>query len=117
MMGIDWSAGAGVTFNYPLDVILSDLLIGVPAMSLIIVAAISLGGFSFFTPWMIVTPPILFIAGGNSGAKRRRPLAEGPCDQRSFPYHCFAARELCNGRVYHAFPGLALRHWVVDSAA
>jgi hypothetical protein len=49
--------------NYPSHVLLIDALTSVPAMVLIIVAALFLGGFSFFAPWMVVTPPILLLAG------------------------------------------------------
>jgi hypothetical protein len=49
--------------NYSSDDALFDALTGVPAVGLIFVTALFLGGFSFFTPWMIVTPPILLIAG------------------------------------------------------
>jgi len=49
--------------NYSSDELLFDALTGVPALGLIFVTAQCLGGFSFFIPWMIVTPPILLIAG------------------------------------------------------
>jgi hypothetical protein len=49
--------------NYSPDVVLIDALTGLPAMGLIILTALFLGGFSFFAPWMIVSPLIMFIAG------------------------------------------------------
>jgi hypothetical protein len=49
--------------NYSLDVILIDALIGMLALALIAGIALFLGGFSFFTPWLIACPVIMFIAG------------------------------------------------------
>jgi hypothetical protein len=63
--------------NYSSDELLFDALTGVPAVGLISVMALSLGGFSFFTPWMIVTPPILFIAGLVRARSEGNPLLKG----------------------------------------
>lgn len=49
--------------SYSADEALLDSLTGVPAVGLILVTALLLGGFSFFTPWLIVTPLTLLFAG------------------------------------------------------
>jgi len=41
----------------------TDLLTGFAALALVFVVALRLGGFSFFLPWLIVIPPVLFLAG------------------------------------------------------
>jgi len=63
--------------NYSSDELLFDALTGVPAVGLIFVIALFLGGFSFFTPWMIVTPPILLIAGLLRARSDGNPLLKG----------------------------------------
>ena len=42
---------------------MSDALIGVLASGCVIVLALLLGGFSFFEPWMVFGPVVLFCAG------------------------------------------------------
>jgi hypothetical protein len=49
--------------SYSSDIILVDALIGILALPLIAVAALLLGGFSFFTPWLIVSPFMMLVAG------------------------------------------------------
>jgi hypothetical protein len=56
--------------------VLTDIATGVVSAIAIVVAALALGGFSFFAPWIIVTPVAMFIAGflrglsfGNVSAK------------------------------------------------
>jgi hypothetical protein len=49
--------------SFSLDVVMLDALIGILALASIIVIALLLGGFSFFTPWLIICPPIIFVAG------------------------------------------------------
>jgi hypothetical protein len=49
--------------NYSLDVILIDALIGMLALASIAGIALLLGGFSFFTPWPIAYPLMMFTAG------------------------------------------------------
>ena len=63
--------------NYSSDELLFDALTGVPAVGLIFVTALFLGGFSFFAPWMIVTPLILFIAGLVRARSAGNPLLKG----------------------------------------
>ncbi len=63
--------------HYSGDDAFFDSLTGVPAVGLIFVAALILGGFSFFTPWLIVTPPILLIAGLVRGRSEGNPLLKG----------------------------------------
>jgi hypothetical protein len=63
--------------SYSSDEVLSDALAGVPAVGLILVTALFLGGFSFFTPWMIVTPPIFFAAGLVRARSESNPLLKG----------------------------------------
>jgi len=64
--------------NYSSDEMLVDALTGIPAVGLIIVTALTLGGFSFFTPWMIVTPPILLAAGlARARSNGSNPLLKG----------------------------------------
>jgi hypothetical protein len=43
--------------------VLIDIATGVVSAVAILVAALALGGFSFFAPWMIVTPVAMFTAG------------------------------------------------------
>jgi len=63
--------------NYPSDEVLIDAVTGVSAFGLIFVLALFLGGFSFFSPWMIVTPPILFIAGLVRARSKANVLLKG----------------------------------------
>lgn len=63
--------------NYSSDELFLDALTGVPAMGLVFIMALFLGGFSFFTPWLIVTPPILFIAGLFRARSEGNPLLKG----------------------------------------
>lgn len=42
---------------------LADVGIAALTCILIIFLAMVLGGFNFFTPWLIVIPPIMFVAG------------------------------------------------------
>jgi hypothetical protein len=66
-----------LVINYSSDEALIDALTGVPAVGLIFATALFLGGFSFFTPWMIVTPPILLIAGLVRARGEGNPLLKG----------------------------------------
>jgi hypothetical protein len=43
--------------------LLVDVLTGLAWLSVIIIAALALGGFSFFQPWLIVIPLAMFLAG------------------------------------------------------
>jgi len=43
--------------------VLADIGMGVASVFAIIVAALALGGFSFFAPWIIVSPVAMFTAG------------------------------------------------------
>ena len=63
--------------SYSSDDALFDGLTGVPAVCLIFVTALFLGGFSFFTPWLIVTPPILLVAGLVRARSEGNPLLKG----------------------------------------
>ena len=63
--------------SYPSDEVLIDTLIGLPAVGVICVTALLLGGFSFFAPWIIVTPPILLIAGLVRARSEGNPLLKG----------------------------------------
>ena len=49
--------------SYSSDVIAVDAVIGVLGLVFIVVAALLLGGFSFFTPWLIACPLMMFVAG------------------------------------------------------
>lgn len=49
--------------NYSLDVILIDASIGMLALALIAGIALLLGGFSFFTSWLIACPLMMLMAG------------------------------------------------------
>src|SRR5215469_15797322 len=42
---------------------LTDIGTGAVAVIAIVVAAVAIGGFSFFAPWIIVTPVAMFMAG------------------------------------------------------
>jgi hypothetical protein len=44
-------------------VLLVDATVGALALIAIIPLALTLGGFSFFLPWLIVTAPLMFAAG------------------------------------------------------
>jgi hypothetical protein len=63
--------------NYSSDEVLFDALTGVPAAGLIFATALFLGGFSFFVPWLIVTPPILLVAGLVRARSEGNPLLKG----------------------------------------
>ena len=56
--------------GYSLGEFLSDAAVGAGALIAIIILALVLGGFSFFTPWLIVSPPLLFAAGMMRGSDR-----------------------------------------------
>ena len=63
--------------SYSADDALFDSLTGVPAVGLIFLTALLLGGFNFLTPWLIVTPPILLIAGLVRARSEGNPLLKG----------------------------------------
>ena len=63
--------------DYSSDEVLGDALTGVPAVGLIFLTALCLGGFSFFIPWMIVTPLILLTAGLVRARSEGNPLLKG----------------------------------------
>lgn len=45
-----------------------DAAVGAAAMIAIAGLALALGGFMFFTPWLIVAPPVMFAAGTVRGS-------------------------------------------------
>jgi UPF0716 family protein affecting phage T7 exclusion len=49
--------------GYPLTTLIADLLTGFLVTVGIVILSLALGGFSFFAPWLIVTP-VLGLAGG-----------------------------------------------------
>ncbi len=49
--------------SYFLGVCLVDISVGALALIAIISLALLMGGFSFFTPWLIATPILMFAAG------------------------------------------------------
>jgi hypothetical protein len=68
--------------NEPLPAAIAlDLCTGIVATILVVVVALTLGGFSFFTPWLIVTPIATFLAGlvrgKNQGQILLRAIAIG----------------------------------------
>jgi len=49
--------------GYSLDEFLPDVMVGALAVVFIVVTALLLGGFSFFAPWLIVSPLAMLMAG------------------------------------------------------
>jgi hypothetical protein len=49
--------------DYLSDVAIADAIVGVLASGCVIVIALSLGGFSFFVPWMISATAVLLATG------------------------------------------------------
>ena len=62
--------------RYPWASLFADLLAGFAAVIVIVVGSLALGGFSFWLPWLVLSPVVLFLTGfvrassfGNSWAK------------------------------------------------
>src|SRR5271157_4175564 len=60
--------------GYSLGGFLFDAAVGAVAFIAIAASALALGGFSFFTPWLIVAPPIMFAAGMIRGSSQGNTL-------------------------------------------
>ena len=60
-----------VTPLFSLAEFVFDAAVGAVAMIAIVGFALTLGGFMFFTPWLIVAPPIMFAAGALRGSGAR----------------------------------------------
>ena len=62
------TSGAFFREGYSFEGFVTDAAVGAAAVVAIIILALLLGGFSFFSPWLIVSPPLLFAAGMMRGS-------------------------------------------------
>jgi hypothetical protein len=62
------SEAAPLPDGYSFGGFLVDAAVGAAAMIAIAGLALALGGFMFFTPWLIVAPPVMFAAGTVRGS-------------------------------------------------
>jgi hypothetical protein len=63
--------------EYGFGTFAADFGVGFAALVVVVYSAMLLGGFSFLTPWLLVTPPLFLVVGFLRGASRGTVWGKG----------------------------------------